>query len=84
MDSWYLCHGLGTRYQMWNTVLKIVGESSKVKNLDVFMAADLARQRVDCAYIVSPYKWSDYNVSGKKTKSGDYDRFWKSLWPRQN
>ncbi|MDR3184792.1 MAG: BACON domain-containing protein [Prevotellaceae bacterium] len=83
MDNWYLCHGVGTRYQMWNIVMDVVGETAKVNNLNAFIAADTQRHRADCAYKASPYKWSDYNVSGKKTQSGHYDRFWEALWPRK-
>ncbi|MDR3184791.1 MAG: BACON domain-containing protein [Prevotellaceae bacterium] len=84
MEQWYLCHGLGTRYQMWNIVMKVADETANENNIDAFKTVDTQRQRFDCAYKTSPYKWSDYNVSGKKTKSGDYDRFWEALWPRSN
>jgi hypothetical protein len=79
MDTWYLCHGLGTRMQMWYYVMHFA-DPAKATDIEAFKAADILRTPHPCAYRTSPYRWNNY-ANGKLNQKGDYDRFWRALWP---
>jgi hypothetical protein len=83
MDNYYLCHGLGTRIQIFNTIMRAC-DPAKYANWEAeFIEVDKNRIQHDCQYRNNYYSWNDYDRNGKLKKSGTYDRFWGALWPRQ-
>jgi hypothetical protein len=81
MDGYYLCHGLGTRIQIFNTIMRAC-DPSKYNNMEEFIKVDLTRAQHECQYRQTNQDWNDYNRHGKLSKRGTYDRFWGALWPR--
>jgi hypothetical protein len=64
-------------------------------SLAAFKAYDKNRTRCDCRWGKytgalkgndegTPYLWTKYDASGKITRKGNYDRFWRALWPVAN